>query len=86
MCRQFPLDAENRVEQMRYTDFMDLVKPHNPEFSTYVNKKMHDSSIGYNFEPNLGLSEQTGFKFALLFEDMVRLENDLEMQRKFKIA
>lgn len=32
MQRQFPLDAENRVEQMRYTDFLDLVKPKNPEF------------------------------------------------------
>ena len=86
MRRQFPIDAEDRVEQMRYTDFMDLVKPHNPEFAQYVNKKMHESSIGYTFEPNLGLSEQTGYKFALLFDDMIRLENDLEMQRKFKIC
>ena len=47
---------------------------------------MHESSIGYSFEPNLGLTEQTGYKFALLFDDMIRLENDLEIQRKFKIA
>lgn len=56
MLRQFPLDAENRVEQMRYTDFLDLSRPRNPEFSQYVNRKMRDSDIGYNFEPNLGLS------------------------------
>lgn len=78
MTRQFPIDAENRTEQMRYTDFMDLVKPHNPEFAQYVNKRMHESSIGYSFEPNLGLTEQTGYKFALLFDDMIRMENELE--------
>ena len=51
MQRQFPIDAENRVEQMRYTDFMDLVKPHNPEFAQYVNKKMHES---FNFSFGIG--------------------------------
>ena len=55
--RQFPIEAEDRVEQMRYTDFLDLVKPRNPEFSTYVNRRMRESEIGYHFEPNLGLSE-----------------------------
>lgn len=64
MTRQFPIEAENRVEQMRYTDFLDLVKPRNPEFSSYANKRMRESEVGYSFEPNLGLSEQTGFKFS----------------------
>jgi len=79
MTRQFPIDAENRVEQMRYTDFLDLVKPRNPEFSSYVNRRMRESDIGYSFTPNLGLTESTGFKFAQLFEDIVRLENELEL-------
>lgn len=64
ILRQFPIDNVNRVEQMRYTDFLDLVKPRNPEFSQYVNRKMRESTIGYSFEANLGLTEQTGFKFA----------------------
>ena len=85
MTRQFPIDAENRVEQMRYTDFLDLVKPRNPEFSSYVNRRMRESDIGYSFTPNLGLTEATGFKFAQLFEDIVRLENELELQRQYKI-
>ena len=77
--RQFPIDAENRVEQMRYTDFLDLVKPKNPEFQSYVNRRMRESDIGCSYEPNLGLTETTGYKFAQLFEDIVRLENELEL-------
>lgn len=46
---------------------------------------MRESEIGYSFEPNLGLSESTGFKFAQLFEDIIRLENELELQRQYKI-
>lgn len=64
LTRQFPIDAQNRVEQMRYTDFLDLLKPRNPEFSQYVNRRMRESEIGYTFEVNLGLTEQTGYKFA----------------------
>ena len=64
---------------MRYTDFLDLVKPRNPEFSQYVNRKMRESAIGYSFEANLGLSESTGYKFAQLFNDLVKLENELEI-------
>lgn len=71
---------------MRYTDFLDLVKPRNPEFAQYVNRRMHESSVGYSFDPNLGLSEQTGTKFAQLFDDLIRLENELELQRKYKIS
>ena len=70
---------------MRYTDFLDLVKPKNPEFQSYVNRRMRESDIGYSFEPNLGLSEASGFKFAQLFEDIIRLENELELQRQYKI-
>ena len=46
---------------------------------------MRESDIGYSFQPNLGLSDSTGFKFAQLFEDIIRLENDLELQRQYKI-
>jgi hypothetical protein len=64
IMRQFPLDHDSRVENMRYTDFLDLVKPRNTEFAQYVNRRMHDSVVGYSFEPNLGLGPQTGKKFA----------------------
>lgn len=37
-------------EQMRYTDYVNLVKPRNHDFSDYVNRKMHESDIGYNFD------------------------------------
>lgn len=77
--RQFPLDQEIRIEHMTYVDFMDLVKPRNPEFAQFVNRRMHESSVGYSFDPNLGLSESTGNKFAQLFDDLIRLENDLEI-------
>ncbi len=40
---------------------------------------MRESDIGYSYEPNLGLSEATGYKFSQLFEDIVRLENELEL-------
>ena len=33
VMRQFPLDMDDRIENMRYTDFLDLVKPRNPEFA-----------------------------------------------------
>ena len=46
--RQFPIDIDCRVDQLRYTDYLDLVKPRNPEFSDYVNKKLYDSGIGYD--------------------------------------
>ena len=64
---------------MRYTDFLDLIKPRNPEFAQYVNRRMHDSSVGYSFEPNCGLSNATGSKFAQMFDDLIRLENELEV-------
>ena len=70
---------------MRYTDYLDLMKPKNPEFAHYVNKRLHDSSIGYDFEPHFGLSETSRVKFAKLFDDLIRIENELEMQRKYKI-
>jgi len=70
---------------MRYTDYLDLVKPKNPEFAHYVNKRLHDSDIGYDFAPNFGLCESSKAKFSKFFEDLILIENDLEMQRKYKI-
>lgn len=64
---------------MRYTDYLDLVKPKNPEFAEYVNRKLHDSAIGYDEAPNYGMSLESKCKFGKLFNDLIRLENDLEM-------
>ena len=32
LIRQFPISAASRVEQMRYQDFQELMKPKNREF------------------------------------------------------
>ena len=32
LIRQFPISAANRVEQMRYQDFQELMRPKNKEF------------------------------------------------------
>ena len=32
ITRQFPIDTMERVEEMRYTDFLELVKPRKAEF------------------------------------------------------
>ena len=42
---------------------------------------MRETEVGYNILPNLGLEEATGFKFAQLFEEIIRNENELESQR-----
>lgn len=83
IARQFPIDTMERVDEMRYTDFLELVKPKKAEFQSFVNRKMRESDLGYPLLPNLGLSEDTGFKFAQLFEDIIRLEYELESQRQF---
>ena len=71
---------------MRYTDYVSLVKPRNSTFSDYVNRKMHESEIGYNFDSKFGMKDCTRAKFARLFKEMIELENELELQRKYKIA
>ena len=78
--RQFAIDnqAELRAEQMRYMDFLELVKPRNPEFQSFVNRRMREIDVGYDYQPNLGMEPETGYKFASLIEDIVRLENELE--------
>ena len=66
--RQFPLDGSTQVNQLMYTDFMDLVKPKNKEFAEYVNKKLHDCKLGYEtYNTGLGLSDYTRLKFSKLF-------------------
>lgn len=32
IARQFPIDTMERVDEMRYTDFLELVKPKKAEF------------------------------------------------------
>jgi len=56
---------------MRYTDYLNLIKPRNSEFSEYVNRKMHDSDIGYDLSLSFGMKESTRTKFGKLFKDMV---------------
>lgn len=36
LIRQFPISAATRVEQMRYQDFQELMRPKNKEFQSYV--------------------------------------------------
>lgn len=64
---------------MRYTDYLSLIKPRNSEFSEYVNRKMHDSDLGYDLSLSFGMKEPTRQKFGKLFKDMVTLENELEL-------
>jgi hypothetical protein len=56
---------------MRYTDYLNLIKPRNSEFSEYVNKKMNDTEIGYDLSLSLGMKDNTKTKFGKLFRDMV---------------
>ena len=70
---------------MRYTDYLQLIKPRNAEFSEYVNRKMHESDLGYDMELSFGMKDPTKERFGRLFKDMVTLENELELQRKYKI-
>lgn len=56
------------MDNLIYTDFLDLVKPKNKEFSDYVNGRLKDCRLGYDyFETGLGLSEATRLKFAKMF-------------------
>lgn len=56
---------------MRYTDYLNLIKPRNSEFSEYVNRKMNDGEIGYDLSLSFGMKEVTRNKFGKLFKDMV---------------
>lgn len=56
---------------MRYTDYLNLIKPRNSEFCEYVNKKMNDTEIGYDLSLSFGMKDNTKVKFGKLFRDMV---------------
>ena len=71
---------------MRYTDFLELVKPRKPGFQNFVNRRMRECDVGYNLDPNMGLTEATGQKFGQLFDDIIRLENELEYTRQYQIS
>jgi hypothetical protein len=72
--------------QMRYTDYLNLIKPRNSEFSEYVNRRMNaDSEVGFDLSLSFGMKEVTRNKFGKLFRDMVKMENDLENLRKTKL-
>lgn len=40
LMRQFPISTTHRVEQMRYTDFQELLRPKNKEFQSYIERKL----------------------------------------------
>jgi len=43
---------------MRYTDYLNLVKPRNPEFADYVNRKINDGNeLVYDFSLSFGMRE-----------------------------
>jgi len=56
---------------MRYTDYLNIIKPRNPEFSDYVNRKMQDGDVGYDLTLSFGMKEITKGKFGKLFRDLV---------------
>jgi hypothetical protein len=71
--------------QMRYTDYLGLVKPRNPDFSDYVNRRMNEVLIECDVTESFGMKDITRQRFGKLFQDMTLLENELEKQRKYKI-
>lgn len=70
---------------MRYTDYLSLVKPRNPDFSDYVNRRINEGLVGCDSSLSFGMKEITKQRFGKLFIDMAQLENELEKQRKYKI-
>ena len=70
---------------MRYTDYVNMVKPKNHEFSDYVNRRMHESAVGYDFDKAFGMKDATKDKFAKLFRELIQTECELELQRQYKI-
>jgi len=44
---------------MRYTDYLSIVKPRNPEFSDYVNRRINEDLIGCDSNLSFGMKEIT---------------------------
>ena len=76
LIRQFPISAATRVEQMRYQDFQDLMRPKNKEFQSYVQRKLKshldsDQVINMYNQTDVGISYITHMKLGKLFEDLL---------------
>lgn len=56
--------------QMRYTDYLSLVKPRNPDFSDYVNRRINEGLVGCDSSLSFGMKEITKQRFGKLFIDM----------------
>jgi hypothetical protein len=56
---------------MRYTDYLNLIKPRNAEFSEYVNKRLNEGDIAHDMSLSFGMKEVTRERFGKVFRDMV---------------
>lgn len=91
LMRQFSISSSQRVEQMRYQDFVDLMRPKNKEFQSYIDRKLKsykdaDKVISFSQKTECGLTFETHMKLGKFFEDLLQLENQLEMHRKYKLS
>ena len=67
------------------------MRPKNKEFQSYVQKKLKsqkdgDVVVSLYQQTEVGISYETHMKLGKLFEDLLQLENQLEMHRKYKLS
>ena len=94
MIRQFPISYAGRVENMRYNDFEKLLKPRSKKFASYVKRKIQlekhgggdDTEADMNVQTDIGVTAKTHIMVGKFFEDLLQLENQLELSRKYKLA
>jgi hypothetical protein len=44
---------------MRYTEYLSIVKPRNPDFSDYVNRRINDNLIEIDVTESFGMKDIT---------------------------
>lgn len=67
------------------------MKPKNKEFQSYVQRKLKgnkdaDKVVSTYQKTDQGISFETHMQLGKLFEDLLQLENQLEMHRKYKLS
>ena len=65
------------------------MRPKNKEFQSYVQRKLKDAKRDITSlyqKTEIGLNPDTHMKLGKLFEDLLQLENQLEMHRKYKLS
>ena len=64
------------------------MKPKNKEFQSYVQRKLKSdkNSMAIYQTTDFGITNITHNKLGKLFEDLLQLENQLEMHRKYKLS